>query len=75
MPTVVLFISYENACIPHRILLCNIKIETERNDENSMKLRNDFCYILGEIVDNCSIDKNEYSDDIVTGICVYHINN
>ncbi|KAE9537227.1 hypothetical protein AGLY_006250 [Aphis glycines] len=56
------------------ILLCNIKIETERNDENSMKLRNDFCYILGEIVDNCSIDKNEYSDDIVTDIvmlCVW----
>ncbi|CAH1720374.1 unnamed protein product [Aphis gossypii] len=39
-----------------------------------MKLRNDFCYILGEIVDNCSIDKNEYSDDIVTDIvmlCVW----
>lgn len=70
MSTVLLFISYENVCIPNRILLCNIKIETERNDENSMKLRNDICYIFGEIVDNCSIDKNEYSDDIVTGICV-----
>ncbi|XP_025199033.1 uncharacterized protein LOC112599906, partial [Melanaphis sacchari] len=56
------------------IILCNIKIETERNDENSMKLRNDFCYILGEIVDNCSINENEYSAEIVTDIvmlCVW----
>ncbi|XP_022173622.1 uncharacterized protein LOC111036044 [Myzus persicae] len=55
-------------------VLCNIKIETERNNENSMKLRNDFCYMLGEIVDNCSIDKDEYSVDIVTDIvmlCVW----
>ncbi|KAL5240006.1 hypothetical protein ACI65C_007416 [Semiaphis heraclei] len=56
------------------ILLCNIKIETERNNENSMKLRNDFCYLLGEIVENCSIDEEEYSVDIVTDIvmlCVW----
>lgn len=36
----------------------------------SIKRRNDFCYLLGEIIDNCSID-NELPNDIITGILVY----
>lgn len=35
--------------------------------ENSMKRRNDFCYLLGEIFENCSIDKNELSNEMITG--------
>lgn len=33
-----------------------------------MKKRNDFCRVLGEIVNKCLIDENEFSDEMITGI-------
>lgn len=50
-----------------RILFVNIKIETERNNLESMKTRNDFCRVLGEIISKCSVDENEFSNEMITG--------
>lgn len=38
-----------------------------------MKKRNDYCFILSEIVGNFSIDENEYSNEMITGIIVKSI--
>lgn len=40
----------------------------EKNVLRSMKKRNDICYLLAEIVDNCSFDEQVLSDEIITGI-------
>lgn len=50
-----------------RILFVNIKIETERNNAGSMKTRNDFCRMLGEIISKCSVDENEFTNEMITG--------
>lgn len=61
-------IVFYNAVTFCRTILYNIKTETEKND--SIDMRNDYCYILNEIIDNCSIDGNEYSNNIVTGTTI-----
>lgn len=32
-------------------------------------MRNDFCYVLDEIVSNCTIHENELSVEVIKGMC------
>lgn len=60
--------SYKDCVLSYRIVFENIKIEMLKNVlESSLKRRNDFCYLLGEIFNNCSIDENELSNEIIKG--------